>query len=435
MDYGGENRNEESVTICQGEIQDKNIIDYRIYLKTPMICKSSEGNQARSQNFIEGSKVLGMIAGVMGNRAFQEMMEGRSAAKKNELVVSNAYIECGGRRCHPVSASLQKVKDQMFEKTGNQEQMEVCDMLTAEGVAEQLTPVGLAYMTEDGVVKGVSTEIHYHHSGPKDKSVGRADGGGDSAFYQLESIREGQSFRGYIMADRTQAEQIIEAFRKMKNTRMGYGKNAEYGGVRISIENIRKADERKQKPDIRQDFVVRLDSPVILYNKNGIPASDVEVFRECLAEILKSEDLVLEDCFLRYETIGGFNVTWRRRKPVFTTLGRGTVCRFHSEKGADVSALEDYFVGERVSEGYGEVKVLKIPEERCVLRKSAKEDGAARSKERTSILSDLRRERAIKDLEEEARLAAHKGRDYYAKGDNNAVIGRLILMERRFLQG
>lgn len=174
---------------------------------------------------------------------------------------------------------------------------------------------------------------------------------------------------------------------------------------------------------------------MILYNKNGIPASDVEVFRECLAEILKSEDLVLEDCFLRYETIGGFNVTWRRRKPVFTTLGRGTVCRFHSEKGADVSALEDYFVGERVSEGYGEVKVLKIPEERCVLRKSAKEDGAARSKERTSILSDFRRERAIKDLEEEARLAAHKGRDYYAKGDNNAVIGRLILMERRFLQG
>ncbi len=418
---------EESVTICQGEIQDKNILDYRIYLKAPMICKSSEGNQAKSQNFIEGSKVLGLIAGAMGNRAFQEMMEGQSAAKKNELVVSNAYIECGKRRCHPISASLQKVKDQTFD---DEDRMEVYDMLAAKGVTEQLTPVGLAYMTEDGVVKSVSTEIHYHHSRPEDKSIGRADGGQDSSFYQLESIGQGQSFRGYILADRTQAEKIIEAFRKMKNIRMGYGKNAEYGGVRMSIESIRKPDERKKDRSIQSDFVVRLDSPVILYNENGMPTSDVEIFRKYMAEILKSDDLVLENCFLKYETIGGFNVTWGRRKPVFTALGRGTVCRFHSEKGVDVSVLKYHFAGERVSEGYGEIKVLKIPKERYVLRKPAKEDGVDERRERTFILSELRRERAIKDLAEEARLAALKKRDLYARGDNNAVISRLILVNK-----
>ncbi len=419
------NQKEESVIISKEEIHDKNILDYRIYLKTPMICKSSEGNQARSQNFIEGSKILGMIAGAIGNQAFQEMMEGQSAKEKNELVVSNAYIECSGRRCHPVSASLQKVKDQTFDDEG---QMEIYDMLAAEGVTDQLTPVGLAYATEDGIVKSVSTEIHYHHSRPEDKSIGHADGGRDSAFYQLESIGERQSFRGYILAERKQAEQIIEAFCKMRNIRMGYGKNAEYGAVRISIEGIRELDKRKE--DLRNDFVVRLDSPVILYNENGMPTSDVEIFRNCIAKILGAEDLVLKNCFLKYEMIGGFNVTWGKRKPVFTALGRGSVCRFYSETGVDVSKLNYHFVGERVSEGYGEIRVLKIPEERCILKKSAEEYGKHKRIERTSILSELRRTRAIKDLEDEARLAAYKKREFYARGDNNAVIGRLILVNK-----
>lgn len=418
------NLKEESVTIFKGKLHDRNILDYRIYLKTPMICKSSEGNQARSQNFIEGSKILGMIAGAMGDQGFKEMMEGQSA-RNNELVISNAYIECGGKRCHPVSASLQKVKDQTFNNEG---QMDVYDMLAAERVTEQLTPVEFAYMMEDGTVKSVSTEIRYHHSRPEDKSIGRADGGGDSAFYQLESIGEGQSFRGYILADRKQAEQIIEAFRKMRNTRMGYGKNAEYGEVQMSIESIRELD--KEKEDIRNDFVVCLDSPVILYNENGMPTSDVEIFRKCIAEVLNADNLALENCFLKYETIGGFNVTWGRRKPVFTALGRGSVCRFHSETGVDVSGLKYHFVGERVNEGYGEIRVLKIPEESFILKKPAEGYGGDKRKERTSILPNLRCARAIKDLEEEARLAAYKRRDFYAKGDNNAVIGRLILVNK-----
>ena len=415
---------EESIDISKGEIHDRNILDYRIYLKTPMICKSSEGNQARSQNFIEGSKILGMIAGAMGNQTFQEMMERQSVSKMNELVISNAYIECGKKRCHPVNASLQKVKDQTFDDEG---QMEVYDMLAAEGVTEQLTPVKSEYMTEDGIVKSVLTEIRYHHSRPEDKSIGRADGGKDSAFYQLESIGEGQSFRGYILADRKQAEQIMKAFRKMRNIRIGYGRNAEYGAVRMSI-HIRKRDERTE--DIRNDFVVRLDSPAILYNESGMPVADVEIFRKYIAGVLRADDLVLENCFLKYETIGGFNVTWGRRKPVFTALGRGTVCRFHSEKGVDVSVLEYHFAGERVSEGYGEIRVLKIPKEKYILRKPAKEAGEDSMEERTSILSDLRYERAINDLEEKAREAAHKRRDYYAKGNNNAVIGRLILVNK-----
>lgn len=73
-----------------------------------------------------------------------------------------------------------------------------------------------------------------------------------------------------------------------------------------------------------------------------------------------TEDLVLCNPFLRFETIGGYNVTWRRRKPVFSALGKGSAFLIHSDIGFDVGKLDGKFIGERISEGYGEILVEKM---------------------------------------------------------------------------
>lgn len=71
-------------------------------------------------------------------------------------------------------------------------------------------------------------------------------------------------------------------------------------------------------------------------------------------------DLVLRNPFLRFETIGGYNVTWRRRKPVFSALGKGSTFLIHSDIGFDIGKLDGSFIGERISEGYGEILGEKI---------------------------------------------------------------------------
>lgn len=64
--------------------------------------------------------------------------------------------------------------------------------------------------------------------------------------------------------------------------------------------------------------------------------------------------------FLKYSTIGGFNVTWGRRKQTFNALGKGSVLKLHSDTGFSGTFDSSNFIGERVSEGYGEFILSKV---------------------------------------------------------------------------
>ena len=179
-------KNDIHTEVHADEVGEMNKIHYSIKLLAPMLCKAAEGNQARTQIYIEGAKVLGLLAEAMG---------------QEELIVSNAYIGLDGRRCTPLRASLQKKKDQTFD---SEQMMEVQDMLFTDKTTEQMSAVKYAFADEEGYLQEVETEINYHHRRPEDKSVGRATGKDGSAFYQLESIRPGQgtiNIRGSLSPD------------------------------------------------------------------------------------------------------------------------------------------------------------------------------------------------------------------------------------------
>lgn len=411
--------------VCGDAIGEKNKIYYFVKLLSPMLCKSAEGNQAKTLKYLEGSKVLGMLAGAMGQEKFFSLM-------KRELIVSNAYISADGKRCTPLRASLQKKKDQKFVN----DQMEVLDMLHATP-GEQVTSVGYEFADENGCIQNVATEINYHHKRPSDKSIGRATGQDDSAFYQLESIRKGQTFQGYILADKEQSEKIYDAVKVMKNIRMGYGRSSQYGAVEFSIDNIERLKEKNEQERVH-DFQVKLNSAVIMYNENGMYVADVDTLKYYLekAFLVETGDFTIGQTFLKYETIGGFNVTWKRRKPVFTALGKGTVLEVHSEKGIDVQAVENIFIGERVSEGFGEIEftVDDPTQTTCILKKdSASKTGSNpdTAKPETDILQKLYKTACAKDIAETARkdaTAFEKSRKLKKEAD--ATISRLILISK-----
>lgn len=421
---------------------DRYRIDYSVRLLAPVLLKSPEGNQAKSQKYIEGSKVLGMLAGIMGQEAYKELM-GEGGREGNELIISNAYVarETASqsrrevRRCTPVRASLQKEKDKTYDE---KKQMQVEDMLLIdEPSEEQMTPVGELYADREGYVAEIETEINYHHRRPSDKSIGRADGNGDSAFYQLESIRKGQIFAGYILAGREQAEKVYDALSKSPNARMGQGRRAEYGAVRLNVEDVSPVSTEQTKAqsvELVHDFFLKLNAPAILYNEFGAVSAEPEILQDYLTELLKEKkpDLELKKTFLRFETVGGFNVTWNRRKPVFTALGKGTICLFHTEKGVDINQLKNLFLGERVSEGYGEIEAGKVENEAVILRK-AEDPSIERASEKavyeTDIIERLHREQEKLRIEADARKNADKinGEDINVR-EIDAVLGKMILL-------
>lgn len=312
-DTGSDTKKQNHVLFGKDQLSEKNKITYRITLKSPVICKSPQGNQAATQDYIAGSKVLGLIAGALGKDVYQKI-----SIQGEELIVSNGYPVYKEKRCVPARISLQKVKDQSYEKDGT---MCIKDMLLLKSPKEiegkQMTPANISYIDENGTVIDVSTQISYHHQRPADKSTGHATGMDGSSFYQLASISEGQSFCGYIYADREQAEQIMEAISACGEIRMGYGRSSEFGAVDFTFTSVEPVHTVSK---ICTDAIVTLAADVLLYNEKGMLTTDIRVLEKSLEEMTGTK-LELSHPFLKFETIGGFNVTWQRRKPVFYALG------------------------------------------------------------------------------------------------------------------
>lgn len=359
MDAEGTNKH---VFITKEQLKDYNKISYRITLNSTMVCKSPQGNQAQTQDYIAGSKVLGLLAGALGREAYLDLME------HHGIRVSNAYIMNGEKRCTPARISLQKQKDQSYDEEGK---ILVKDMMYDPDVTgKQMTPAGVAYMDADNHTASVVTEISYHHQRPADKSVGRATGEDGSSFYQLCGISAGQTFGGSIYVDKVCAEKILDAVNALGEVRMGYGKSSEFGAVDFVLYEVESFGE--QSPSMMHDAVLTLGSDVILYNEYGMPSTEINVLKHCLEAVIGVDDLELTHPFLDFALIGGFNVTWQRRKPAFHALGKGSTFLIHSDKGFDAERLRSQFIGERTAEGYGELIVTpaKASADVCIYKTS-----------------------------------------------------------------
>ena len=335
----------EALLALKEQLGEHNRMEYQIHLNSAMICKSAQGNQAVTQDYIAGSKVLGLLASKMGDERYRNLM-------KNEgFQVSNAYIMSESKRCIPARISLQKIKDQSYKEDGTITLKDaVCGTVRTK---EQMTAAGADYMDSENRICEVTTEISYHHQRPKNKAIGKATGLDDgSSFYQLGAICADQTFGGYIYADKESAETILDTLAERKEIRMGYGKSSEFGAIDLNITNIRTPEVHSEQVN---DAVVTLASDVILYNENGMLTTDTETLKEYLEDIVNIADLEIRRPFLRYETIGGYNTTWKCRKPIFHALGKGSVFVLHSDQGFDLDLLNRQFIGERVAEGYGEL--------------------------------------------------------------------------------
>lgn len=408
-------------------ISDKNVIDYKITLKGPVLCKTGDGNQEHTENYIQGSKVLGILAEAMGQDSFLEFMGHKGEKEeRQELIVSNAYICAGEERCTPMPSSYQKKKDQDYSHG----RMYVKDMLSDYRDEEQWTPLGAGYIAKDGTVRAVETQINYHHKRPEDKAFGRATGADNSSFYQLRSICKGQAFQGYIIADRKQAEMILEKLHTFRSIRIGNSRNAEYGNAVMEILHVRPEDS--QLFDSHR-LVVKLNSAAVLYNDYGMPTSEISCLTGYLEKQLGLEKgtLKLEKCFASYEDIGGFNVTWHSRKPCFTSLGKGSVFLYHCDNNISAALPEKIFIGERVSEGYGEAEISDIYEEDVCISKYEEMIPVKKESYTTSVISRLEEIEYHNRLREAARRSADECVEKHG-GDKDitATLGKLLLLSK-----
>lgn len=353
-------------------IEEEGCLRYSIYLEEPVICKSIDGGEARSLDYIQGSQILGMV--------LQELKNGGESAESflseaSELFFSNAYLEVEGMRLQEVPATYYSIKnndkkyvDKAYENGNNKKQNE----------GRQLNAMKHCYVGETSygalIKKSVAMEERYHHRRPDDKSIGRAGEGEDGSgiFYQIASIAAGQSFQGYVSGTSEQLQKVAECLSKRQYFSIGASRSSEYGKVKITLH------QKKDSKELREDtaasansdmkLLIKLESPAIVYSRENITYStDVKDLVEEVDAVLGIQEKPIKiENFLNFTSVGGYNVTWHKRKPTIVAFDKGTVLIYHFKNQPALSVdlkgnkLFRAVIGERNLEGYGEITIREL---------------------------------------------------------------------------
>ena len=339
-------------------------LDYEISLLEPMICKAVNGGESNSLDYIEGSKVLGIIVqGLPEKNSFMDFVN-----EDKPMIFSNAYITKDHIRYTEVPGYIYGIKNEKKCFVNKLYETDEIKRIT-KTEDKQLNQMKHAYVQiQDGSLQKMDVEMEErnHHRRPEDKSIGRAlSSESDADFYQISSISEGQVFAGYVIGNGDQIAAVKDVLARNAETFMGYSKMSEYGKVRISIENVKEISSGDAENG-SEEISVTLVSPAIIYNDNAMPSSNPVDLREEVLKMLEMKngwkekaEIVETRQYIRYTSLGGYNVTWNMRKPTVPAFDKGTTIYFRFGRSLPLNTRDVFHIGERTLEGYGEMVVRK----------------------------------------------------------------------------
>ncbi len=367
------------------------VLEYIIQLQEPMVLKSAQRGEMQTMDYIEGSKVIGLLAKTIkerdgaakGNETFLNLLN----QGDDDLVFGNAYLaKKSGKeeenfscesftRLTEVPAYLYNIKD---NKKNYINKLHVKDEELHNIIVNSMKH-SYVYENEDKSLlrSEVSVLKRYHHRRPEDKGYGHVvkddkntlNGEGGN-LYVLSSIEEGQVFKGFIKGEGNAVQEIYKILKDVSTAYMGYGSRSEYGKVRFSIAPVDKSNPNYANTSVntrRKMVVAKLDSPVILYNRQAMYSTAKEDLKHAILRAITGKDdeslgIKKEQHFIRYVRVGGFNTTWNRRKPNIVAFDKGTTMVFELENDMEIQT-GIHFIGERVMEGFGELKVSVVEPE------------------------------------------------------------------------
>lgn len=351
---------------CAAYQQNADYLEYEIRLLSPVICKSVHGQEESSMDYIEGAKVLGHILHrITGAEQKEKFL---TALSDNKLIFGNAYLSHKGERLTEVPAAFYGIKnDKVHFRNKIYETKEIRAKEKNAENPVQLNQIKHCYvcMPQDGRLQkyDVEMEERYHHSRPEDKSIGRAVDSTLSKFYQISSIKAGQTFKGFISGEPEFIREIYELLKKSSQASFGYARNAEYGNCEITV--TKTAVQKKPEMQSVKKFYLKLNAPLILYSEKVMYTTDAkELVKELSAALWQNENILensVESRYIKTTFVGGYNVTWGLRKPTVGAFDKGTVIQFKAENAVDIP-VGTIWLGERNTEGYGECELAVCEE-------------------------------------------------------------------------
>jgi len=368
-------------------------LEYTITAKAPLMLPNQRNDD--SETFISGTLIQGAILSKLPKEGFDEAVH-KWFLGPDAICVSNAYIDCGV----PSPNFFVELKPSGKLTT-------TFNILPDELKDEQKKKLKGEYIVYTDAANRVKTktETRYHHRREKEDMK--------EQLYPQNAISERQSFVGKISCNASNVDKLYEIAKLLNgDIWIGRSKTAEYGRCEIEVKKAREDvfSENISLTTGESVFFV-FESDALLMNKAGIYSTRRE---DIISAFNLDSRYSYADASLDVTVRGGYNGVWNLKRPSVPCVKAGSYIEF-MYNGEDESKQRCFSVGERLSEGFGRVKLYKKTE----IRFGTQEKEAA--------------ELIISNDEENRQKIIRFAKDNYdiARKLTSSFIGRVLLMISR----
>jgi CRISPR-associated protein Csx10 len=230
---------------------------------------------------------------------------------------------------------------------------------------------GKSYKSKEGlsIVKdereihfpSLKTKYNFHHE--RNYRTGISEEG---KIFTYESLEKGYVFSGTFSGEENSLKSFLDWLKTERILYIGRSKNSQYG--KVKIENI--APKENKSLEIEDNFILTLNSDLILYNENGFPTTDVQYllkyFTGC--ELVRAEregEKLQISAIVKSKAINGFHGAWKLRKNTDISFQAGSSFYLKildnsnkPETGKQIQSLLQSGIGERTHEGFGKFQIF-----------------------------------------------------------------------------
>lgn len=315
-------------------INNHNALAVKITLREPTVLgtQNADANTVFSQDYVSGSQVLGMLAWAWKDKPSADF---KLLFLDNKLVFSPCYPD----GAQPLPTAIHKEKYAADTILHN----------ILAGTSENTVTKGIGgFVSKEG---GITVEKHFnfHASRPK-RSAGRSmkeqkTGG----IFYYEALAKGTVFEGEITGDATCLEKLYAELGGKNAFRLGKSKSSQYGNVEVEIKPIAK----DTTTEIKDEYYMVAQSPLILYNEAGYPSPT-----KCDLERACDKKITIQKATARVVPIEQYNTIWLAKTGKVMAFEEGSTFKVTINE----SLPKEMRIGEWTHKGFGKVQFLTTEE-------------------------------------------------------------------------
>lgn len=264
------------------------------------------------------------------------------------------------------------------------------------------------------------TTFNFHNS-RENRAAGRnTEHDNEGGIFYYESLNEGQTFTGEITGEASLLSQLVSAFEPTFKARLGRSKAAQYGEVQVVVMPLEQDGGATIQSYPPGQYVLTLDSPLILLNENGLPSPDKKALLDTLPH-----GIDILNAAASITTIEQFNATWQSKSGKYAAYKEGSsfLLELKSELSEPITRL-----GEWNEQGFGKVRFEMFDEnQKYKLLPKIEKNPALQEGRNTGIpiLEEIEKVYSEEHRKVEAKTKAIEDAGKQAKKLNNHQIGRL----------